>query len=105
MAGILCDLERIPYPHTVLRKSLAEHRWLASECRARGRGSTRNRRRPSPSFQEPERVSNQARGLRAKRPRRALACKDAAGTGFEHARDRLIPSEASEAPGSPALLS
>jgi hypothetical protein len=49
-------------------------------------------------------VSNQSRGLRDKRPRRALAFKDAAGEGFAHARYRLIPYESSEAPGSPALL-
>jgi len=55
-------------------------------------------------FQEPERVSNQARGLRDTRPRRAWAFKDAAGEGFAYARDRRIPYEASEAPGSSALL-
>ena len=41
MAVILCDLEMLSYPHTVLRKGLAEHRALASEDQARGRGSTR----------------------------------------------------------------
>jgi hypothetical protein len=49
-------------------------------------------------------VSNQSRWLRDQRPRRALAFKDAAREGFEHARDRRIPDESSEAPGSPALL-
>jgi hypothetical protein len=66
---ILCDLEMMSYPHTVLLKRLAERMSLASEYRARGRGSTRNQRRLSPSFKEPERVSNQSEGLRAKRPR------------------------------------
>jgi hypothetical protein len=37
----LCDLEMMSYPHTVLRKRLAESRKLASEAQARGRGRTR----------------------------------------------------------------
>jgi hypothetical protein len=98
------DRAMMPCPHPVLLQSLAEHRGLARECRARGRGSTRHRRRPAPAFQAPERVSNPARGLREKRPRRALACKAAAGAGLAYARDRRLPSEAREAPGSSALL-
>src|SRR5215471_10426598 len=104
MAGMLGDLDIMPCPHSVPLQSLVEPRGLASECRARGRGSPRNRRRPSPSLQEPERVSKQARGLRETRPRRALAFTDAAGEGCAYARDRLIPSASSEAPGSSALL-
>ena len=104
VAGILCDLEMIPCPHTVLFIRLAEPLRLASECQARGRGSTRNLMRPSPRMKEPERVSNQSQGLRDQGPRRTLAFKDATREGFEHARFRLIPLVSSEAPGSPALL-
>jgi len=41
IAVLLCDLAMMSYPHTVLRKGLAEPRALASEAQARGRGSTR----------------------------------------------------------------
>jgi hypothetical protein len=41
MAVLLCDLEMLSSPPTVLLKGLAEHRELASEAQARGRGSTR----------------------------------------------------------------
>jgi hypothetical protein len=39
--GLLCGLEIMLCPHTVLFKGLAERVRLASECQARGRGSTR----------------------------------------------------------------
>jgi hypothetical protein len=73
LAGSLCERESMPCPHTVLRKSLAASHDLASSCRARGRGSTRNRRRPSPSGGEPERLSNQGEGLREQRPMHAAS--------------------------------
>jgi hypothetical protein len=38
---VLCGLERMLYPQTVLGKSMAERAPFASESQVRGRGSTR----------------------------------------------------------------
>ena len=105
MAVILCDLEMISYPHTVLLKGLAEHGALASEAQARGRGSTHTpdavQRRLYKSQSE---CPIKARGSGIMGPRRTSAFKDAAMLGFTSVLCRLIPSVSSSAPGSPALL-
>ena len=65
MAGMLCALESMLCPHPVPLTSLAEPRGVARECRARGRGSTRNRRRRAPFLQEPAQGAKQAQIIRA----------------------------------------
>ena len=93
------------YPPTVLRKSLAASRKLASEAQARGRGRTRDADAVKRRFsQSQKRVSNPSAGLRDMGPRRTAACSDAAMRGFMSVGFRLIPAVSSAAPGSPALL-
>jgi hypothetical protein len=46
LLGLLCDLEIILYPRTVLFKGMAKRSALASSYQARERGSTRNLGRP-----------------------------------------------------------
>jgi hypothetical protein len=105
MAVMLCDLEMISSPHTVLRKGLAEHCALASAAQARGRGSTQTpdavQRR---LYKSQSACPIKARGAGMMGPRRTSACKDAAMLGFTSVLCRLIPSVSRAAPGAPALL-
>jgi hypothetical protein len=104
MAVILCALDMISYPHTVLLKGLAEDWALASSAQARGRGSTHTpdavQRRLSKSQRE---CPINARGAGMMGPRRTSAFQDAAIIGFTSVLCRLLPSVSSSAPGSPAL--
>ena len=74
---ILCGLEIILCPQTVLFKGMAEPVWLASEGQVRERGSTRPWGRLSPPDEEPEQGAKQRPGLGDPRPMRPLACSDA----------------------------
>src|SRR5262245_51222219 len=77
IGGILCGLEIMVCPRTVLRKERAEPKRCASECQARERGSTRPFMRLSPLVQEPEWMANHSRGLGDIRPMCTFACRDA----------------------------
>src|SRR5918994_1724723 len=60
--------------------------------------------RSNAAISEPARGSKQRAGLREMGPGRTSAFHDAAMIGFTSVVSRLIPSVASSAPGSPALL-
>jgi hypothetical protein len=60
--AVSCGLETSECPHTVRGKGVAKRRSFASECRARGRGSTRPSAPASPQASAPERASNQPQG-------------------------------------------
>ena len=91
MGGILCGLEILLCPRTVLLKEIAEPQRRASEGQARERDSTRPFVRLSPLVQEPEWMSNQSRGLWDTRPMRTFAFRDAVTQDVTYARSRLIP--------------
>ena len=95
IGGILCGLEIMLCPRTVLLKEMAEPKRRASSCQARERGSTRPVMRLSPLVQEPEWMSNQSRGLGDIRPMCTFAFRDAVIQDVAHARSRLIPSMSS----------
>jgi hypothetical protein len=65
---------------------------------------TLNRGRPSPSLEEPERVSHHRGRAQGIRPLGALAFTDAVRSWVQRALSRLIPLLSREASGSPAPL-
>jgi hypothetical protein len=104
IGGLLCGLEIMVCPRTVLRTEMAAPQRRARECQARERGSTRPCVRLAPLVQEPAWMSNQSRGRGDSRPLGTFACRDAVIQDVAHALSRLSPSMSSEAAGSPPLL-
>jgi hypothetical protein len=102
--GILCGLERIGSPRTVLCQEMAEPGRLASAGQARERGSTRPWVRLAPLGQEPAQGAKQRPGRGETKPRRSLAFRDAVTEDGAYAPYRRRPRVSSEAAGSPALL-
>jgi hypothetical protein len=98
--SVLCGLETYRYPHTVLCKAAAERLSFASEVQVRVRGSTRYPEVTSPYIPESERASNQRTGIRDAEPICSYAFHDAVVPSLQSMGTKLLPSVASEAPGS-----
>ena len=102
--SVLGGLETSLYPPTVLFNAAAERLSFASEVQVRVRGSPRYPDGTSPYIPESERASNQRTGIRDAEPLCSYAFHDAVVQGLQSMGTTLLPSVASEAPGSLAPL-